>query len=186
MRSILLIIIALFLSTGINAQHTKLTKEQKQEVALKKKAERNAKIDSTYKETAKLLEGRRFILQADYLRNRSGYQRPSSQTLNFISIDSLAAVIQIGSNQAAGYNGVGGITNEGKVTNWKLDKNDKKKTFTLNFTVPTNFDVYDIVIYIDYEKRASATITGMRAGRITYEGYLRALEDATIFKGMSH
>jgi hypothetical protein len=183
MKWFLLLLISLMLSPGLYVQDQKSAKETRKEASQRKKEEKKAQIDKIFKITSDLLEGRRFVLEAQFLKNTWGYRAPVTSNINFISIDSLAGTLQVGSMQRVGYNGVGGITVVGRVTNWKLEKNDKQQNFYLRLTIQGNFGIYDITMSINYDGYSYATITGMSYGSLTYEGNLYAIETSSVFKG---
>jgi hypothetical protein len=185
MRYMFLLLMSLLLSGGLMAQEQKTSKEMKKEAADRKKAEKQAQADSLFKQTDTLVRGRRFVLEAQYLRNDQGGRATVSSNLNFISVDSLAAVIQVGSVQRSGYNGVGGVTVEGRVINWKCDKDDKHQNFYLTLSVQGNRDIYDIAISIDYSGYAQATISGINTAKIIFEGNLVPAESSNTYKGMA-
>jgi hypothetical protein len=171
---------------GLSAQDSKNKAESGKERSRIKKEQRAAKIDSEYRETETLLNSRKFVLEAQSLRNLKGVQVQVSTVLNFISVDSSYAILQIGSASRAGYNGVGGLTEEGPVTNWKFFKDDKRKTFNLSMTVQTNHNTYDVTVMVDYSGNADASLTGMRGGKLTFVGDIVSKENSSMFKGQSH
>ena len=185
MRWICLLLITLFLSGGLIAQNQKMTKEAKKEASDKKKAEKEAKIEQQFKATDTLLTSRRFVLEAQFLRNNRGMRVDVISTLNFISIDSLLGVIQVGNPQRVGYNGVGGVTVQGRLINWKLEKDTKRKSFFLVMTIQANIDIYDISMTIDYSGYASATLNGVNTGKLIFEGNIVPRENSSVFKGQS-
>ena len=185
MRYFNLLLICLLVSGGLLAQEQKTTKETKKEASARKKAEQAAKTDSLFKMTDSLLAGKQFVLEAKFLRNSKGTRITATTNLNFISVDSVDGVIQIGSAQWAGYNGVGGITEQGKISNWKVDRNDKKKNFYVTWTIQTKYTVLDISMSVNYEGYSSATLNGMKSGSLTFEGNLSPTEKSSMFKGLS-
>lgn len=185
MRWICFLLMSLLLSGGLFAQDQKTGKETKKEASQRKKEEKNAKIASQYKLTDSLLRGKKFVLEAHFLKYSNGNRVNVVSTLNFISIDSLSAVIQVGSMQRVGYNGVGGVTVQGRISNWKLEKNDKQKNFYLTLSIQGNVDIYDVSISIDYAGYATATLNGINTGRLTFEGNVVSKEETVIFKGQS-
>lgn len=185
MRWICLILISLILSEGIIAQDQKTTKETRKEAAQQKKEKKKAEIERQYKHTDSLLTGRRFILEAQFLINNIGQRVNVITTLNFISIDSLAGVIQVGNPQRVGYNGVGGVTVQGRVINWKLEKDNKRKNFFLTMTIQGNIDIYDVSMTIDCTGYTSATLNGVNTGKLIFEGNLVSRKESSVFKGMS-
>jgi hypothetical protein len=186
LRWICFSLMSLFLSGGLTAQDQKMIPETKKEASQRKKEERQAKIESQYKQMNSLLKGKKFVLEAHFLKTTSGDRFPVSATLNFISVDSLSAVIQVGSFQRVGYNGVGGVTMQGKISNWKLEKDDKRKNFYLTMTVRGDYNTYDVTMSIDYSGYSDATLNGIRAGNLTFNGNVVSKEETIIFKGQKH
>jgi len=186
MKWLFILSICLLICNGLIGQEVNSKKESRKEISQKKKAEQLAKMDSVFRLTDTILTGRKFVLEADHLSNARGAQKFVTPNLNFISVDSLRAIIQVGSPGQAGYNGVGGVTVDGKLSNWKFTKNEKQKSFCLFMTVQANFGIYDITMMVDYSGNADATITGLRAGRLTFTGNIVPREDSFIFKGQSH
>jgi hypothetical protein len=185
MRWICYLFLSLFLSTGVVAQNQQTVKETKEEASQRKKEEKKAKIEKLFNQTDSLLEGKRFVLEAQFLKNNSGNRFPVTSNLNFISVDSLTAVLQVGSPQRVGYNGVGGVTVQGRLFNWKLEKDNKRKNFYLTMTIQGNIDIYDVSMSIDYEGYATATLNGINSGKLTFEGNLVSEDKTSVFKGMT-
>ncbi|MGA2822788.1 MAG: DUF4251 domain-containing protein [Bacteroidales bacterium] len=176
---------SLLLSGGLFAQDQKTIKETRKEASQRKKEEKKAKIENQYKITDSLLEERKFVLEAQFLKTSRGERFPVISTLNFIFVDSLSGVIQVGSVQRVGYNGVGGVTVQGRISNWKLEKDEKQKNFYLIFSIQGNIDIYDVNMNIDYAGYAYATLNGINSGKLTFEGNLVSKEETVIFKGQT-
>jgi hypothetical protein len=185
MRWICFLLMSLLLSGGLFAQDQKTIKETKKEASQRKKEEKKAKIESQYKLTDSLLKGKKFVLEAQFLKYSSGERVNVVSTLNFISIDSLSAVIQVGSMQRVGYNGVGGVTVQGRISNWKLEKDDKHKNFYLTLSIQGNIDIYEVNMSIDYAGYTYAILNGINTGKLTFEGNLVSKEETVIFKGQT-
>jgi len=185
MRWISVFLISLVLSCGLFAQNKETTKETKKEASQRKKDEKKAEIDRQYKQTTLLLEGKKFVLEAQFLKNNKGERVNVVSNLNFISIDSLSGVIQLGSNNRFGYNGVGGITVQGRIISWKFEKDDTRKNFYLTMTIQGNVDIYDISMSFDYSGYGTATLNGINTGKLTFEGNLLSREETTTFKGQT-
>jgi len=149
-----------------------------------KKKERKERDEKRYSLIKQSIENKAFVLEADNLRDRYGNRAFVSSNINFVSVDSTIAVIQIGSNSHIGPNGVGGVTAKGQVSNWKLKENKKTKSFLLSFTVMTNIGIYDLHFTIG-GTYATARLTGLRAGELTFEGQVVPIEDSSVFEGQS-
>lgn len=186
MKSIGLFLAILIIAGGLTAQEVRPDKSSKKEASIRKKEEKEARIDKQYSDTWQLLNSKSFVLEAQYLRNIYGIPIPVSSLLNFIDVESNWAVIQIGSPQGLGYNGLGGVTARGRITKWKLNKNDKRKLFDLYMTVSFADAVYDVNMTIDYSGHASASLTGLNPGKLTFEGDLIPRDESSVFTGQTY
>ena len=151
--------------------------------ALTKKEKRNAELEKDYQLTKSMLENKDFVLEADYLQDRYGNRVLVNSTINFVSVDSTEAIIQIGSNLRLGPNWVGGVTAKGRIDKWELTNDQKHKAFTLRMNVMTTIGIYDLFINISASGRGSATLSGMTAGRLTFDGHLVPWEESSVFVG---
>ncbi|MBN1198193.1 MAG: DUF4251 domain-containing protein [Bacteroidales bacterium] len=183
MKQFLLIPIFFMLCTGIMAQDTLSQKEVKKEASVKKKQRKEAEAERKFKEAGQLLETRHFILQAKFIKNREGSRISVNPLLNFIQIDSNQAFLQIGFYQFVGPNQAGGISADGRITRWKLEKSDKRKTYTLFMSVITNRGNIDIFMDINQNSYATATLSGITSARLTYDGDLLPTDKSDVHKG---
>jgi hypothetical protein len=175
----LLWIFGLFLiSLNSNSQDYKLSRQEKKEV-------RKAQMAANFYILDSLLNSKCFVLEADYLQNEYGERIPVVSTLNFVKVDKLNGILQTGSNSSMGYNGVGGVTAEGSVGAWKIDKDAKKFIYRLRFNLLTNIGNYDIFMTVTSDNHAIATISGLGPGKLTWEGHLTSLNNSRVFKGQN-
>ena len=168
----------LFIFVYSNSQDVKLSKEEKKGAKRDKEFYSFQVIDS-------MLKNKNFVLEADYLENQYGYRTPVLSAVNFIMVDSLNAVLQTGNDNRMGYNGVGGITAEGKISNMKITKNQKSLSFFLRFTVTTQIGFYDVAMNIYSTNSARAEITGLTSGKLIYDGRIQTLYNSRVYKGRS-
>jgi len=176
LSSLFLTIGLLLVSFNSNCQDIKLTRQEK------KDAKRIVQY-ANFQALDSMLERKSFVLEAYFLENQYGNRTPVSSILNFIKLDATDVVLQTGSNRNNGYNGVGGATAEGSLTNLKLEKDLKKLNFSLSFTVVTNIGVYDIYMTINSNGDARATISGLTPGKLVYDGHIESLNNSGIYKG---
>lgn len=179
MKRIIIILILAFSSNVILAQ----TGDENPTATRKEK--RNAEIEEQFQQNKSMLENRDFVLEADRLLDRYGNIVIVNSTINFIAVDSATAIIQIGSNYRLGPNGVGGVTAKGRITKWKLTENEKQKSFYLSINVMTTIGIYDLNFMIGPSNTASASLTGLRAGQLTFEGRLIPYTESTVYEGQS-
>ena len=173
-----LVLLILLVFAGIAGAQEKMTRQEK-------KAARKVQLEQNFHVIDTLLMAKRFVLEADYLRTREGELIPVTSGLNFIKINQNHGVLQTGANAGLGYNGVGGVTAEGNVDDWKIFKNVKNLNFTVQFHVLTNIGNYDVVLNVNADNNASATITGLGPGNLTWQGHLYTLDSSRVFKGQN-
>lgn len=173
--------IALFLITvtGYSQDNKKLTREQKKEARTEQQNYDFLVVDS-------LIRNRSFVVEADFLENEYGNIRPVSSNLNFIMLDSTRAVLQTGSNARAGYNGLGGVTAEGNISGLKITRNEKNKSFYIRFSVTSDIGIYDVVINVNSNKNARATISGLSRGKLVYNGHIQEIAQSGAYKGRNY
>lgn len=164
------------ISYNIHAQDVKLTRQEKKEL-------KQAELQANFNAIDTLLQRRTFVIEADFLENQRGNQVPVTSVLNFIMLDSTKAVLQTGSNYRIGYNGVGGVTAEGNIQNYKVSKDTKHLTYTVTFSVMTNVGIFDVFMNISSNTNATASITGLSSGQLTWDGRFQNLYKSDVYKG---
>jgi hypothetical protein len=154
----------------------------------KRKAERKQEEEDQKKLTNYLLENKRFVLEANYLSGTNGSKVPVNSTINFIIVDSANAVIQLGNGTGMGYNGLGGITVDGRISKYDLSKNEGKRgtSYSLTLYIMSSLGQYDIHFWISQSGNADATISGNSYGRLTYSGNIIPISKSKNFKGSSY
>jgi hypothetical protein len=185
MKKLTLIPEALFLTIGLclislksNSQDIKQTRQEQKEA-------KRAVMALNFQILDTLIQGKDFVLKADFLENQYGDRVPVASALNFIRVNSSKAVLQTGSNTRIGFNGVGGITAEGGIERWEVNKDFKHLNYTLQFGVVTNIGFYDITMMIGADNHARAIISGLSRGKLIYDGHLETVDNTNIFKGQN-
>ncbi|HKI87936.1 MAG TPA: DUF4251 domain-containing protein [Draconibacterium sp.] len=159
----------------VETDSTKMTSKEKKEARKKEQ----------FALTNYMLENKNFVLESDFLQDRYGNRIPVSSSINFVMINANEAVIQIGSNSGIGPNGVGGITAKGRITKWELKKNKKNKSSVLRVNVITSIGMYDLFFNIGPYGNATARLTGLRSGSLTFDGDLVPGELSGVYEGYS-
>ena len=178
MVSLLLISGFSWIFLNSNSQDVKLSRQELKEV-------RKAQLAANFYILDTLLNAKTFVLVADYLQNEYGDRVPVVPTLNFVKVNESMGILQTGSNFGVGYNGVGGVTAEGSVGVWKIYKDPNKLIYRLQFSLLTNLGNYDIFMTVMSDNHATATITGLGRGKLTWEGHLETLNNSRVFKGQN-
>jgi hypothetical protein len=183
-RVMIMFLAAVFALPGFTQELSK--QEQKQlEKELKKeqKAEEQAQTAAV---VSAMVEYGRFVLEANMLKDKRGNSLNVSSNLNFIAADSLAGVIQVGSNSYVGRNGVGGVTVEGQIADYQYKKNEKNGTYIITYYLRTPVGSYDVRISASPDSRANADVSSTTWGdRLSYSGFLVPPGISRVYKGMS-
>jgi hypothetical protein len=187
MKRILMLLTVLLMAIPTFSQEQELSKKEQ------KKLEKELKKEQKAKEAAQkamviglMVEYQRFVLEADRLRDKRGNTVNVSSMINFIASDSINGVIQIGSQHYAGLNGVGGITVDGPISNYKYTFNEKSGSYSVSYNVRSSVGTYDVRMTAYADGRADATISSTWPGRVNYSGYLVPPAGSKVYKGTSY
>lgn len=159
----------------------KLTKEQKLE-------KRKAEAEATAKMVDIMVNQRRFVVEANYIGLHTGNRFVVNSDLNFIRLDSSIIVIQVAPIMGSGgANGLGGITAEGFISDWKIKRYGKSpQNYSINLFIKiTRAGTYDINIIINPNGTVQATVSGIDAAKVTFYGKLVSLQASKVYKGSS-
>ena len=156
-----------------------------QDKVLTKKEKRKADKEQQYALTKSMIENRDFVLESDFLDNSYGYRFHVNPSINFVKVDDNEAVIQVGSDFRIGPNGVGGVTAKGKITSWKVTNNKDNKAYNIQMVVSTPIGMYDLFLNILADGRASARLTGMYSGHLTFNGEMVPMSESGVYEGWS-
>lgn len=149
-----------------------------------KKEARKRDLYRNYKAIDTLLQNKTFVLEAEFLQGRYGYQVSVSSTLNFIRVSPDHVVLQTGTDAyPGGYNGLGGVTAEGTINSYTVTSDEKRLSHTVSFSTTTQIGTYDVMLRISADATATATIKGTTSGSLTYRGNLVAPYNSRVFKG---
>jgi hypothetical protein len=132
-----------------------------------------------------MVQQQRFVLEADRLRDKRGSTVNVPSTLNFIAVDSLDGVLQIGSNAYVGLNGVGGITVEGSVTGYEFKLNERNGSYNVKYFLRSPSGSYDVQMVVFGDGRADATVSSTWPGKLNYSGFLVPPGASRVWKGTS-
>ena len=160
-------------------EQKKLEKELKNEQKAEEAAQRAALVDA-------MVLYQRFVLEANTLKDKRGNLLQVSSNINFIATDSLTGVIQVGSNTYVGRNGVGGVTVEGSISNYKFTQHEKSGSYNITYYLRTPLGTYDVWMTAYPDGRADADVSSTTWGdKLRYSGYLVPPGLSRVFKGSS-
>lgn len=175
----LFLLVGLFGSTVYsNSQDTKPDKKSRKEA-------RKVEMETNFRVIDSLLYTGRYVLEANILQGKYGDRIPVSSTLNFIRVEGPNGILQTGSDIRQGYNGVGGVTAEGSINDYRVSRETKNLSHTVTFNLLTNLGTFDIFMNVSADNNATATISGSTSGRLTWDGHLVTLDNSRVFKGQT-
>lgn len=186
MKKILIICLAIIMAIPTVSMAQELSKSEQRKLDKQLKKEQQAEeAKQKMALVALMVEHRKFVLEADRLRDKRGQTVNVPSMLNFVACDSTEGVIQIGSNHYVGMNGVGGITVDGPVSNYEYEFNEKNGTYSVNYNIRSSTGSYDVRMTIFGEGRADATVSSNWPGRVSYSGFLVPPATSRVYKGTS-
>jgi len=162
-----------------NREQRKLLKEERKRQQAKEAAEYAKLVDYMVKNST-------FVLEADMLFDKYGQSQPVSSMVNFISADSTEGVLQVGSPMYLGRNGVGGVTVDGRISDYEYTVNEKRESYTVSYNLKSPVGSYSVHMTVSKTGHADARITGnFSSGSLRYSGKLVHPAESRVYKGMS-
>jgi len=164
-----------------------LSPREKRKLEKQMKKEQQAKeLEESAAVVSAMVNYATFVLEANQLRNKQGESLIVTSTLNFVAVDSTTGVLQIGDDAGVGPNGVGGITVEGNISDYKFTQNERNGTFTVTYYLQSPVGTYDVRLTAFPNGRAEATLSNATwGGRITFSGELIPPMVSRVYKGMA-
>jgi hypothetical protein len=187
-RTILLMLVfSLSLSAISYAQDGK-SKEQKKLSRAEKKALKQAQMKAEKDSILQIIESKQWVMEAYQLQGKYGQTFNLSPTTNFVAVKGDRNVWQFAFNGLIGWNGIGGITIDGKVTKYEVSPGKKAKSaisIRMNTMAPGTGPA-NIIMTVTSDGHARATVSGAFSNdRLTFTGKLSPLKRSNIYKGTS-
>lgn len=185
MKRITGIILLMTFCAGAFAQSGTLSKkEQRKLLREEKRREASKELEESSRLVELMVSHATFVLEADMIFDRYGQSSTVQSSINFLLADSLYGVIQVGNSFQMGQNGLGGFTIEGRIINYTYKKNEKKSTFSVNYSIKSTIGTYDITLNAGPSGRADATISGsFSSGSLRFSGQLVHPARSKVYKG---
>lgn len=180
------IILFTFFSIVSFCQDDIISKKELKKLAKEQKKSEQEQLKKELISTVKtILEEQQFVLKADYIDDGRGNRIPVSNTLNFVVVDSIKSVLQIGSPYGYGWNGVGGITVEGTISRYDLNiiKGRKSTSYSLEIVIMSSIGIYDVHFNISETGSTDATVRSTTSGQLRYSGEIVQLNQSRVYKG---
>ncbi len=181
MRAIVICFIILIygFSSSLAQEQKKLSKKEKKELKARQLEEQKQAI-------VDLLESKSWVIEAHTVYDRYNQSYQLNPTINFVGVKNDEGALQLGFNGLIGWNGVGGVTIDGKVTRYEVkdEKKDKTPTVVLRFQ-GRGVGSATINVAVNTSGQATARVSGDFGERISFSGLIKSLEESVVYKGQS-
>ncbi len=146
--------------------------------------EEQAVLDSKIKLYTEIFEQKSFVLEANTVYSKKGRSFQMNSSINFVKLDEGVGVVQLAFDQLVGWNGVGGITLDGKVRNYKINKGDGSKMPSVQFDMNGTLGWATVRINVNSSGMARADVdAGMSGDRVSFSGPLKPLKESSVYQG---
>lgn len=177
-------IAAFFLAVDTGMAQSDKKEQRKVEKAEKKRLKKEARQKQQDLVMA-LVNEQAFVLEAHTIRGRYMNSFPVSPGTNFVMIEGDQITIQTANNFGFGYNGLGGVTINGTISEYKVISKDKNgSTVLIQFSSPV-LGHSTLNLHVQGSGQAQALVTNNWGRRITFQGQMVAPEDSRVFEGNS-
>lgn len=177
--TLIMFVAATFAATAqSNTQDKKLSKKEKKLM--------EARIDSAFNaEAIQAINDTAFTIEADQVMFKRGYTAHVTASTNFVTVRGDNAIVQVAFNvPVAGLNGLGGITVEGSVSRYEVNKDKKGNVFVKMGVMGKGISAQ---LFISLWKGANkATVNIMpnfNSNNLTLNGMMWKPERSNVFKG---
>ena len=182
-RIVFISVIMLFAAVAAFAQddgRRKMTRKERKALQARVDSMLHARADSAMLDSA-------FVLEAGEVMFKRGYTAHVTSSTNFVSVCGDRAVVQVAFNVPwSGFNGMGGITVEGRISQYER-KTDKRGNVHLTMGVLGNGISAQlfITLWAGGNKASVSVQQNFYSGRITLNGVMVPFDESEVFKGMS-
>ena len=194
MKKIVMILAALLAVCGgamaqdsYNKQNQKAISEEERELTKQERRLLQQKIDSVqWADALKAIGDSTFTLEADQVIFKYGQRAYVSSSTNFVRVNKQNATVQVSFNiPVAGPNGMGGVTLDGRVTDYKItsDKKGNTTTLTMNVMGVAISSRLSISIYKGSNQARVDVLPNFNSHRISLAGRLLPNSQSYVVKG---
>lgn len=181
MRIVAFFICLLFinLSDIIAQEKTKLSRKEKKELKKQQQAEQKRVL-------LDLIHSKMWVIEAHTVFDRYNQSYQLNPTINFVGIKEEEGALQLGFDGLIGWNGVGGVTLDGKVTKYEVKegKGDAMPSVSIRFQ-GRGVGSAIINVSLNSSGQATAKVNGDFGDRITFSGMIKPLDESNVYKGQS-
>lgn len=171
------------------AQEKQLTKkEQRKLEKQKKKVARQKKEAASRKFYSHLIQSKRWVFQATRLFGPSGQFFSVTPDLNFVAVYDDKIILQFGFQGVIGWNGVGGVTAEGFLRDFKFDPGkNQKQAMSVSSHIQPKFGGGSpyFTMTIGNDGSAEITVTLNNGQMLRMGGQIYTPDESSVYKGQT-
>lgn len=173
-------------STLTKAEKKALKKEQKKKAKAERKAQSKAFEEIQHSQALVAIDSQQFVLEANQLYDRRGRTVNVQSSINFLKVSGDVGVLQIGSAHLIGWNGVGGITVDGRISDWEVRKDEKNGRTHVTFNIMGTALVARVTYDLDGSGNyCNVRVNGVFSGReLRMRGILVPNNISSTYEGM--
>lgn len=173
-----------FSATSLTAQSDK--REEKRLERAEKKKIREQQYATNKEGFLSLVNERSFVIEANALYGRYMNRYEVIPSTNFVKVEGDIVTLQTAHGFSQGYNGLGGVTINGKITRYEIKESEKNHSLqiAMAFTSPA-LGHCTLNMNIAADGTASARIRDNWGGRAVFSGEIISLDTSSVFEGMS-
>lgn len=130
----------------------------------------------------KIAEEKTWVIEAHTIYNRYGNSFQMDPTINFVSLNNDKSIVQLGINGYIGYNGLGGVTFEGRLQKYEVIP--EENSILIRFTaMGAVMGPVDLVARISPDGYSRITVSGNWGRRLTFAGYFVPYDTSRTYTG---
>lgn len=176
------VLVGLMFVAGLSfAQESKADKKAAK--VAKKAAEEEQNIANTARLLA-LFETKAFVLEANTLYDKTKKSYVLSSNFNFIGFDGKNSTIQLSFIGLVGWNGVGGVTADGKIIKMETKVKEGKPGFTCSASIQNKGGNFITMLFrVNADGSARVTMNGNFGEQLSFYGSIVPLAETNVYKG---
>lgn len=177
--TLMMFVAATFAATAqSNTQDKKLSKKERKLM--------EARIDSAFNaEAIQAINDTAFTIEADQVMFKRGYTAHVTASTNFVAVRGDNAIVQVAFNvPVSGFNGLGGITVEGSISRYEVNKDKKGNVFVRMGVMGKGISAQLFISLWKGANKATVSIQpNFNSNKLTLSGMMWKPERSNVFKG---
>ncbi len=186
MKKLIIAMIAMLMVTSIHISNAQSGADRtSKEDRLERKQQKALEKQEMKEKFLALAKDQSLVLEANALADKYG-NRVNVTANNFIMLDGDRVVLQTSFPARFGYNGLGGITIDGRLADYEVVGGKDNKSISITALVTSSVvGSGRLSMNISSNGYASATFSDNWGNRLYFYGNAQSLEDTRLFEGMS-